>query len=253
MKRIFPILLGLMPTVITFSNNILDSAVIVDYKNSNDNADNDVDDWSEKYITVDFSTVKTVRSSSFETFDLEIEKAIKISKNGKRNIVINWRYFSDGKWVRMYKENEKWKHKGFWIGEMINDILKDNQKIIFRNLVKGERFGYDIAQPDAMLAQLFMFVFKLEFSTITVNYTNPNWFVAITSIGGGSLSHDESLAFRKLSKTRYGRHKLNLDYFSKYQADERDIMTDCLGFIMLSTIFSEYDKEELWKSNFINF
>jgi hypothetical protein len=253
MKKIIPILLGLMPTVITFSNNILDSAVRVDYKNSNDTTDDGVDDWSEKYITIDFSTVKTVQSSSFETFDLEIEKIIKISKNGKRDVVINWRYFLDGKWGKMYKETEKWTHKGFWIGEMISDILKDNQKIIFKNLVKGKRFDYDIVQPDAMLAQLFMFVFKLEFSTITVNYTNPNWFVKITSIGGGSLSHDESLAFRKLSKTRYGRHKLNLDYFSKYQADERDIMTDCLGFIMLSTIFSEYDLEELWNSNFINF
>jgi hypothetical protein len=44
MKKIIPILLGLMPTVITFSNNILDSAVRVDYKNSNDTTDDGVDD-----------------------------------------------------------------------------------------------------------------------------------------------------------------------------------------------------------------
>lgn len=253
MKKIYYLLLGISPSLIPFSINIIDMMVQKNYNLENKIRDSGIDDWNEKYIVIDFSVINTIQDASFKKFDLEIEKKIKINKNGKKEIIINWKYYSDGKWSNIHKENTKWTHKVFWIGEMINDFFKDNQKILFKNLVQGNSFGYDISQPDAMIAQLFMIVFKLDFSTITVNYTSPNWFIAITSIGGFYVSIEEAPKHRKIEQTRKGRHELNLDYFSRNKNYEKYIMDKCLNFIFNSDIFSKYNIEDLWNKNFIKF
>ncbi|AVP49094.1 hypothetical protein [Williamsoniiplasma luminosum] len=251
MKKIYYLLLGVSPTLMPFSKNAIDMIAINDDKFQISVDECNVDDWNEKYIVIDFSIMTTTQNSGFRTFDLEIEKGITIDRNGKKEIIINWKYYSDDKWSKIHNEGIKWNHKGFWIGEMINDFFKDNQIMLFKNLVRGERFGYDIQQPDAMMAQLFMIVFKLHFSTLTVNYTSPGWFIAITSIGGFSTSAKDTPKYMKLRKTREGRHELNLNYFTTNKEDQREIMEKCFDFIFYSNIFSKYNIEDLWHKNWI--
>lgn len=164
-------------SVSTFIDNPFELIYIYQNKKENENKDSKVDDYKE--IIADFSNINEpiVRlSPKIETFDLKITF---LSNKHQKNPRKKWKveYKTNNKWLKGWNYNWNWYHKGCEIGKMLRDFIKEDQTIHFKNLLVLENYGYNIAQPDAMLILLFMFVFKVSFKEIYFKYLDPSWAV----------------------------------------------------------------------------
>ncbi|AVN62326.1 hypothetical protein CG001_01535 [Mesoplasma coleopterae] len=238
MNKFLITILGLAPEMITFSENLNNLVFKIE-----SNSIEDAEDWNQEEIIIDFSFLIVDSNKNNAFFDLEIFK----SKNNQ--ICLKFITAED---IYKLEENISWIHKGFYIGELINDFIKDEQKVIFKNLIRGKSFWYDFEQPDYMISQLFMLVYKITFSKLLINYSDPDWFIGATSIGGFYIQNsEEEKEWNEKTKTRFGRHQLNLEYFKNNKSDEKNIIEKTFNNVFRSDIFVEYNIWYIWDKIFL--